>query len=89
MARTEMDCGLKAMPVRVDDRVNELVVIGDKSKAQLQRESRDLFVATIQDTQKARLTFALVSNPEIVLPLSIPFDKAAETVWNWKCLCCA
>ena len=43
-----------------EERTNELMVIGEKGKSQLQRDLRSLFVGTINDTAKSRITFALV-----------------------------
>lgn len=41
---------------------NKLVVMGEKGKAQLQRDMKPDFAATVADTQKARITYAQASS---------------------------
>ena len=46
------------------------MVIGEKGKSQLQRDLRSLFVGTINDTAKSRITFALVWHGSSATPSS-------------------
>lgn len=63
-----------------EDRTNEIVVVGEKGKSQLQRDQRKKFVASITDTQKARITFALASTIADEL-LKTEYD-AARIIFN-------
>jgi len=47
--------------VLAEDRTTEILVLGEKGKSQLQRDMRSFFVGTVNDTGKARITFAMVS----------------------------
>ena len=55
-----------------EERTNELMVIGEKGKSQLQRDLRSLFVGTINDTAKSRITFALVWHGRCATPGARP-----------------
>lgn len=44
-----------------EDRTTEILVLGEKGKSQLQRDMRSFFVGTVNDTGKARITFAMAS----------------------------
>lgn len=40
--------------------MNQLVVLGEKGRSQLQRDMRESIVATVADTNKVRITFPQV-----------------------------
>lgn len=63
-----------------EDRLSELLVLGEKGRSQLQRDSRDAFTSTIQDTTKAKITFAMASSVADEI-LKTEYD-AARIIFN-------
>ena len=44
------------------EKENQLIVVGEKGRSQLQRDMRDSIVATVADTNKVRITFPQVGH---------------------------
>lgn len=51
---------LRAGRLAAEGKENQLVVIGEKGRSQLQRDMRDSIAATVADTNKVRITFPQV-----------------------------
>lgn len=49
--------------VCAEDRSTEIMVLGEKGKSQLQRDMKKYFIGTVNDTGKARITFAMARIP--------------------------
>lgn len=45
-----------------EGKTNEIIIVGEKGRSQLQRDMRESIVGTIADTQKVRITYALASS---------------------------
>ena len=57
LAQTSRDC-MYCLPA--EGRQSSVVVVGEKARAQLVRDQRTKIVATIQDVNKLRITYAQV-----------------------------
>jgi hypothetical protein len=53
-----------------EDRTTEILVLGEKGKSQLQRDMKQYFVGTVNDTGRARITFAMVCSPSSMTSLT-------------------
>ena len=66
------------MPVPAEGQQNELVVLGEKGRAQLVRDRASYIKETIADTQKVRITFSqvrLISTPSYIAPHWSSFSR--------------
>ncbi|GAB4815770.1 hypothetical protein N2152v2_002816 [Parachlorella kessleri] len=70
----------QAVLVWESEKENQLIVVGEKGRSQLQRDMRNSIIATIADTNKVRITFPQVSAIAEEL-LKTEFD-AARLIFN-------
>ena len=64
---------------------NELIVMGEKGRAQLARDRSSFIKETIADTQKVRITFSQVLHPFTLLHIS-PQSALARVQSSAQCM---